>query len=135
MFELPPELEKEVALLSPGPGGFRWRARLFISLLLALGWTVRITDGRRTAAEQNRLHLLNPSNPAATAANPGKHLTGDALDVNLFRKGSGWLRMATPRAAWVASGVPFLAGLCLIAWGGNFQTYGPNGDPVHFYKA
>jgi hypothetical protein len=125
-------IQRVVSDLAGGLFGFRFQVTVFLAVLEALGWTVTWAAGRRTPAEQNRLHRENPSNPSFVAGVPSKHVDGEAIDLNLLRQGVS-LRRDTARLVWQASGVVTIAKLCGIAWGGDFKNYGPNGDPNHFY--
>jgi hypothetical protein len=107
---------------------FSLRIRVFLFLVKhTLGWEPVVTDGVRTAAEQAALHVANPKNAAPSASSP--HQAKRACDLN-FYKGSTWLKKATSRATWEASGIITLAKLCGLRWGGTaFKSYY---DPVHF---
>ncbi len=104
---------------------FLWRLRVFFALAAAIGWKVTITSGRRSAAQQNRLHALDKRNPPAGGSS---HEQGRAADLNATKAGVMLLK-ATPKPVWEASGLPFLMKLCGLRWGGSaFSTYY---DPVH----
>jgi hypothetical protein len=113
------------AIVSGLADSFSWRIRIFLALCAATGWIANATSGARSAAAQNRLHEADSRNPAAGGSS---HEWGRALDVN-FTKGAVTLLKSTPKAVWVASGIPFLASLCGLRWGGNFSNYY---DPIHF---
>ncbi len=127
LFTLSPGTEKELATLRPL---FALRVRCWLLLVkFLLGLDVLVTDGRRTPAEQNAQHRVNPKNPAYNAANPGDHILGEALDVNFFKDGRLALVKSSSAAAW--RGVVELATLCGIRWMGYSKTYSE--DRVHFY--
>ncbi len=104
----------------------RYRFRAFLYAVRSLGYNIIITSGLRTAAEQNRLHAINPKNAKGGGSS---HETGKALDLN-FTKGAIHLRKASPLEDWNNSGIPALAAFFGIKWGGTaYKTYY---DPVHF---
>ncbi len=116
---------KTTAVVAGLQAGFSWRIRVFLALCSARGWVPTARSGFRSAAEQNRLHALDKRNPPAGHSS---HERGQALDCNFTKDGVTLLK-DTPKAVWDASGIPFLAMLCGLRWGGNFPTYY---DPVHF---
>lgn len=103
---------------------FLWRLRIFFLMASAIGWKITITNGKRSAAEQNRLHKLDARNPPAGNSS---HEVGRAADLNATKAGVTLLK-ATPKPVWEATSLPFLMKLCGLRWGGNFATYF---DPVH----
>lgn len=98
---------------------FLLRLRLFFLLAKAIGWRPSVNSGLRSAAAQNRLHLANPQNSPAGGSS---HEVGRACDLNYTKAGVTLLK-ATPKAVWVATGLPWLMTLCGLRWGGNFSTY------------
>lgn len=133
IFDLSPSVRSESSGFSGGLMGFRWRFRLFVFICQSKGFTVTVTDGVRTPAEQNSLHRQNRSNPPYNPAAPNKHITGDAADINI--EGNGYvLRKATSIATWRLSGVINILYFCGLGWGGDFLNYGPNGDTVHIFN-
>jgi len=89
------------------------------------GYNVIITSGYRTYAHQARLHREDSRN-----AKPGfsHHNFGMALDINL-QKGTEFLRKASPKEAWLRTGVVAIGKQLGFRWGGEFGSYY---DPVHF---
>lgn len=92
------------------------------------GYSVYITSGVRTYAEQVRLKAQNKKN-----ADPGSslHEKGIAMDINIINVSTGrQYYKTTSRAQWQATGIPQLAESMGFVWGGTaFPTYY---DPVHF---
>ncbi|GIV32656.1 MAG: hypothetical protein KatS3mg031_0191 [Chitinophagales bacterium] len=87
------------------------------------GWKVIITSSYRSLDKQRRIARSSP----VAAQGLSWHNFGMAIDVNLL-KGVTWLRMASPKATWLASGVVDTAKQMGFRWGGDFSNY----DPVHF---
>jgi hypothetical protein len=114
------------AMLAALPLLSRLRFKAFLLLCLAKGWTVLITSGLRTAAQQNALHAKDSRN---AVAGHSSHEVGHAIDLN-FSKDGVYLRKATDKATWEKSGIPAIAKTLGITWGGTaFKTLY---DPVHF---
>jgi len=93
----------------------------------AMGWTVVYTSGYRTWVEQAALR----AQLGKGAALPGysSHNYGIATDFNLYNPKTGqWLKKATPKATWEATGIPKLIRASGFRWGGDFNG---NYDPVH----
>jgi peptidoglycan L-alanyl-D-glutamate endopeptidase CwlK len=100
--------------------------RQFISdIQKETGYTVVITSGYRSFANQASLYAQNNSN-----AKPGYsfHNYGLALDINAVKNGS-WLRKSSPVQQWKNSGIIDIADRMGLRWGGRFNGYTDN---VHF---
>jgi hypothetical protein len=93
-----------------------------------LGYEVIITRSYCSIFHQNELHKANKSNSTGGLSS---HQYGFALDVN-FIKGTTHLKKATSKRVWEASGIPQIAKECELRWGGDFDSYGVNGDNIHF---
>jgi hypothetical protein len=93
-----------------------------------LGYSVSITSGVRTYAEQDALHRQNSNN-----AKPGhsKHETKLAIDINLTSITTGKVyKKDSSNADWLSTGVPQLGYSMNMKWGG--QDFGSYHDPIHF---
>ncbi len=90
-----------------------------------LGYHVIITDGYRSIEDSKKLKDSNNKN-----AIPGFsfHNYGMAIDINLQSQDL-LIKKATPKAAWLKSGVVDIAKKYNLRWGGNFSNYY---DPIHF---
>jgi LAS superfamily LD-carboxypeptidase LdcB len=100
--------------------------RMFIKDIERLGYTVIITSGKRTNAEQAALKKQDERNASAGSS---AHNYGTALDFVLQKNGKT-INKSSPAALWNSTGVPQLANKHGISWGGVFPNYY---DPVHFY--
>lgn len=114
--------DKELSLLNVF---FAARVRIWLFICwVKLGLEPVIVDGLRTAAEQAALHRQDSRNPAT----PGKHGTGEAVDMNFKRNGVMVLLKASSDAAWQP--VWDLAEMCGISNGAKFKGYR---DSNHFF--
>ena len=105
--------------------------RKFIAAAQKRGWKVVLTSGFRSFAKQGELKKANSKN-----ASPGRsvHNYGYAIDVNLVNiQTKKWLKKASPKTDWIASGIPKLAEEMGLRWGG--KAFAGYYDPVHFEKA
>ncbi len=95
------------------------------------GYKMVITSGYRSPSSQAA--LTQSGNSLATSG-ISLHNLGAVLDINIFKSSpsSPALRLASPKEAWLGSGIITLATQSGILWGGNFVNY-PY-DPVHFYN-
>jgi len=100
--------------------------RSFIKDIERLGYTVIITSGKRTNAEQAALKKQDARNASAGSS---AHNYGTALDFVLQKNGK-IINKSSPAALWNSTGVPTLANKYGLGWGGKFANYY---DPVHFY--
>lgn len=96
----------------------------FIQRCKAIGYTIIITSGYRSWADQ-----LERIAAGDTTTPPGYsfHNYGMALDINAISANDA-LRKATSKARWEASGIIQIADELGLRWGGRFGAY----DPVHF---
>jgi len=88
------------------------------------GYSIIITDGYRTFAQQQKEHEINSDNPPAGY---GLHDFGLAIDVNAT-KGLSYLKKNSSKEDWEKSGIPQIARGMGFKWGGDYVSYY---DPVH----
>lgn len=121
---LKPEQEKYIAQLNKK---VQFKFEKFIDRVeKETDYSVIITSGYRTFAEQQRLHDEDPANNPAPGGS--MHNYGTALDINAV-SGTNYLRKASSIASWEKSGIPQIARDMGFTWGGDFKTY--HHDPVH----
>lgn len=99
--------------------------REFIAEAEKRGYSIIITSGYRTFAEQQKQYILNSNN-----AQPGYsfHNFGMAIDINMIGPDGSYIK-STAKNKWEQSGIPALAKKLGFRWGGDFVGYY---DPVHF---
>jgi hypothetical protein len=103
--------------------------RQFIDKLKQAGYDVTITSGYRSYASGK---ALADKMGLAKAPIINYHLFGIAIDINASKDGKRYMS-TTPKADWIASGIPKIATDLNIRWGGLFTTgYGAEGDKIHF---
>ena len=87
-----------------------------------MGYTPVIRDSTRSYQEQNKYYQQDKRN-----APPGhsSHEVGNAIDLDIYKNGKVWSKK-TSSAAWRNTGVPKLAAIYKIRWGGNFKGYADN---------
>lgn len=104
--------------------------RALIAEIEKRGYEVAIQSGYRSFEKQAQLYASGQT-PARAGAS--FHNYGLALDINMAKNGQVW-RMASGRAAWLATGIPQIAEQMGFTWGGRFGGYyAANGDNVHFH--
>lgn len=106
----------------------RQRFADFFTDVEKLGYSVIITDGFRSKAEQAGLKGDNNSNASAGLSD---HEYGFAVDVNIKKDGKSILKKASSTQDWIKSGVVGVAKKHGFKWGGDFSNYH---DPIHFYN-
>lgn len=106
---------------------FRPTAEELCDFAIQHGYTPILTSGYRSFGKQALLRRQDSRN-----AKPGRsmHNYGLAFDAN-FQKGTTFLRKASSKEAWLASGIPQKAKALGLRWGGDFTGYP---DHVHFEK-
>lgn len=99
----------------------------FLNGIIALGYTPIIRDSKRTYEQQAYYYKKDKRN-----AKPGhgKHETGEAIDLDIYKNGKLVLTKSTPDVRWIFSGIPTVAKKYGIGWGGDFKGYPDNN---HYY--
>lgn len=92
------------------------------------GYSVTVTSGVRTFAEQARLKRQNSKNAAAGTS---RHERGLAIDINIRNISTGQVYLKrSNRQQWLSTGIPQLGKSLGFIWGGDaFANYW---DPIHF---
>lgn len=91
-----------------------------------LGFTPVVTSSHRTEAQQKYFYKEDSRN-----AKPGHstHELDTGIDLVLYKGGKRYDKK-TPKAEWLATGIPALAkNKYKMRWGGDFKNYF---DPVHY---
>ncbi len=114
----------------------------WVKALIAAAWDIRqvevvITDGKRDPVKQQQWHEDWLAGKRAIPAscglcpNPGKHIPGFAVDMNIHHNGNEINFGSEPRVtSWTDTGLPQIAKELGLTWGGNWTGNGY--DPIHF---
>lgn len=104
----------------------------FINAVNLRGYKVIITSAKRTYERQLSLYNAQKNNTTLKAAPPGHstHEKGLSIDINLITPSGTQLTSKSNQVAWLSTGIPQLATILGIKWGGN--AFVGNYDPVHF---
>jgi len=95
----------------------------FLQDIERAGYRVSIISAKRSFQEQKILKEEDPRN-----ASPGTstHEYGTGIDILVYAPSGKRLGKHSPRAEWIASGIPQLAKAYGMRWGGNFKGYADN---------
>lgn len=120
-----PELELFIKQMNPAVQN---RFRCFLAAVEQAGWTVRVWSSWRGWQKSVAIWQTNPKVQACCRPGYDYHYFGLAIDITIS-KGTTNLTMASPREAWMASGIGEIAKRFDLRWGIDFRGYY---DPVHF---
>ena len=91
------------------------------------GYELQINSIGRSIEEQKELAKKNK----VATTRISTHNFNSALDINVFLPTKEMLGLSTSRATWINTGIPDIAKVYKIEWGGNFNN---NYDPIHFFN-
>ena len=92
-------------------------------------WNVEIISGLRSREKQKELQRENTKN---ASVNKSRHVSGRAIDINLYKKNwlwRIWLKKFNSSKDWRNTGVVKISEKYGLLWGGSYRSYH---DPVHF---
>jgi hypothetical protein len=93
------------------------------------GYKVVITSTHRGYDKSLYVWNTNPQVRACCAIGKDYHFYGLAMDLGLLSPSGAFLNMASPKAAWEATGIREIARKYKMRWGIDFYGYY---DPIHF---